>query len=370
MRFLFNRSTYLTPLLYGRGWIFPLRKGWGRLSSLPFWGGLGWGCFLLLPLLFSCVDEKQYDDTPEGNFEALWRIIDEHYCFFDEKERAYGLDWNEVYQRYKPQFNAEMTEAQEFEVLANMLSELRDGHVNLYSTFDVARNWSWHEDFPQNFSNILHRQYMGTDYKIGGSLRYRILDDNIGYVYCGSFSYEIGAGVLDDMLAYLAPCNAIIIDVRDNGGGLITAAEQLASRFINEETLVGYMQHKTGKGHNDFSELKEQRLKPGKGVRWQKRVAVITNRSVFSAANEFVKYMRCAPNVIVVGDRTGGGAGLPFSSELPGGWAVRFSACPMYDRNKQTTEFGMDPDYKVDMTDEDIARGVDTIIEKARKELK
>ena len=42
----------------------------------------------------------------------------------------------------------------------------------------------------------------------------------------------------------------------------------------------------------------------------------------------------------------------------------------MYDRNKQTTEFGMDPDYKVDMTDEDTARGVDTIIEKARKELK
>ena len=37
---------------------------------------------LLLPLflLVSCIDEEQYDNTPQGNFEALWRIIDEHYA--------------------------------------------------------------------------------------------------------------------------------------------------------------------------------------------------------------------------------------------------------------------------------------------------
>ena len=96
----------------------------------------------------------------------------------------------------------------------------------------------------------------------------------------------------------------------------------------------------------------------------------MTNRSVFSAANEFVKYMKCCPNVIVVGDRTGGGAGMPFSSELPNGWSVRFSACPMYDRDKQMTEFGIDPDYKVSLTSDDFARGKDTIIEFARKMIK
>ena len=332
------------------------------------WASVGWGVFFFL-FLFSCVDVDEYPDTPNGNFEALWHIIDEHYCFFDEKKQAYGLDWDEVYQRYQPQFNNTMTESQEFEVLANMLGELRDGHVNLYSAFDVGRNWTWHEDYPQNFSDTLQRRYLGTDYRIGGGMKYRILNDHIGYIYCGSFSSSFGDGNLDDILTYLAPCNGLIIDVRNNGGGQLTLAEQLAARFTNEELLVGYLKHKRGKGHNDFSELKEQILKPGKGVRWQKKVAVLTNRSVFSAANEFVKYMRCCPNVIIVGDRTGGGAGLPFSSELPGGWAIRFSACPMYDRNKQTTEFGIDPDYNVGITDEDFARGLDTIIEKARENL-
>ncbi|EKC55562.1 hypothetical protein LEA_15281, partial [human gut metagenome] len=47
--------------------------------------------------------------------------------------------------------------------------------------------------------------------------------------------------------------------------------------------------------------------------------------------------------VTVMGDRTGGGSGLPFSSELPNGWSVRFSACPVLDVNKQHTEFGMTP---------------------------
>lgn len=152
-----------------------------------------------------------------------------------------------------------------------------------------------------------------------------------------------------------------------DGGGMITSAEELAARFTNESILVGYIRHKTGKGHNDFSPMQEQWLKPGKGLRWQKPVVVLTNRQVYSAANEFVKYMRCCPNVTVVGDRTGGGAGLPFSSELPNGWSIRFSSCPMFDRDKQSTENGMAPDISVSLTMEDFYRNRDTIIETARK---
>ena len=73
------------------------------------------------------------------------------------------------------------------------------------------------------------------------------------------------------------------------------------------------------------------------------------------------------PKVKVVGDHTGGGAGLPYTSVLPNGWTVRFSACPMYDRDKQSVEFGIDPDYKVDLSTADFHRGRDTIIEFARK---
>lgn len=330
--------------------------------------------FLLLAVavlpLASCVDEDEYANTPRDNFEALWRMIDERYCFFDYKASAYGLDWNEVHARYARQIDDGMTDAQLFEVLGNMLGELRDGHVNMYSSWDTSRNWKWHEDFPSNVSDTLLNKYLGTDYRMATGLKYRILDDNIGYIRCASFAGGMGSGNLDEIMMYLAPCDALIIDIRDNGGGLMTSAEKLAARFTNKELLVGYMQHKTGRGHSDFSKMEEQRLKPSSGLRWQKRVAVLTNRAVYSAANEFVKYMRCCPKVVVVGDRTGGGAGMPYSSELPIGWSVRFSACPMYDSNRQSTEFGIAPDYSAALTDADVRRGVDTIIERARQILK
>ena len=320
---------------------------------------------VLLLLLTSCVDQEEYNDDTRGNFEALWHIMDEHYCFFDEK----NVDWNAVHSRYAPQAAGSLSRQQLFDLLSAMLSELRDGHVNLYAPFDMGRYWAWHEDYPKNFSDTLQRRYLGTDYKIAGTVRYRTLDDNVGYVYIGSFQTEPGDGNLDEVLINLAPCRALIVDVRNNGGGQLTAAEQLAARFTNEERLVGYMQHKAGRGHNDFSKMEEQRLKPSKGVRWQKRVAVLTNRSVYSAANEFVKYMKQCPHVVVVGDQTGGGAGLPFSSELPNGWGVRFSACPMYDINKQPTEFGIQPDIHIEIDQDDLLRRYDTIIETARRQI-
>jgi hypothetical protein len=325
---------------------------------------------LLLPLMAACVNEDEYDDTPQGNFEALWKIIDEHYCFLDYKQHEYGLDWQQVYNKYRVRVQGQLTDLQLFEVLTQMLGELRDGHVNLSTSYDYGRYWSWFENYPANVSDTLLRRYMGTDYKIASGLRYRILDDNIGYLRYESFSSPIGEGNIDEALMYMMLCQGLIIDIRGNGGGDLTYAELLAARFCKEKTLVGYTQHKTGKGHSDFSSLEPQYIEPSGNIRWTKPVVVLTNRQVFSAANEFTMYMKAMPMVKVVGDHTGGGAGMPFSSSLPNGWVVRFSAIPTYDAQRQSTEFGIDPDYYVSLSDEDVLKGRDTIIEFARQLLR
>ena len=86
---------------------------------------------------------------------------------------------------------------------------------------------------------------------------------------------------------------------------------------------------------------------------------------ISSESNETILQVRHISKTL--GDKTGGGAGLPFSSTLPNGWTVRFSVCPMYDSQRQSTEFGIEPDYAVNQSDEDFARGKDTLIEFARK---
>lgn len=317
-------------------------------------------------LLSSCVHEPEFDDTPQGNLDALWTIIDEHYCFLDYKHDAIGLDWDAIHSRYSLRLKSSMNKAQLFEVLSEMLAELRDGHVNLYAAHDVGRNWSWYEDYPTNFYQELQNAYLGTDYKIASALKYRILPDNIGYVVCNSFQSAIGDGNLSEVLYYLRTCDGLIVDVRDNSGGDLTNAELLARRFTNERRLVGYIRHKNGRGHSDFSAPVAQYLDPSDGVRWQKRAVILTNRRCYSATNTFVRDVSQCPLVTILGDQTGGGSGLPFNSELPNGWSVRFSASPMFDAQMNQIEFGILPDVSVALTDEDHARGIDTLIEAAR----
>ena len=323
-------------------------------------------------LLTSCITEEATDNSKRGNFETFWRIIDNHYCFFDYKAQRYGLDWNEVYSRYSPAVKESMSQTELFEVLSKMSYELRDGHVNLSASHDVARYGAWFDDYPLNYSDSLERKLLGrtTEHRKTCNIAYKVLEDNIGYVRIPTFDIEVGNGNLEQIMEYLMQCDGLVVDVRNNGGGMLSTAEKVASVFVNKPTVVAYMQHKRGTAHGDFSDPEAITLKPFAGLRWQKKVCVLTNRRTYSAANSFVMYLKNLPNVTIVGDVTGGGAGMPFTSELPNGWGIRFSACPMYDANMQLTEMGITPDIKVDISATDYARSVDTILETARQILR
>ena len=325
----------------------------------------------LLPFFSTCITEDVPDNTPEGNFEALWRIIDTQYCFLDYKHQEYGLDWDKVYREYKNRLTPEMNNKDLFQVLAEMLEELRDGHVNLVARHETSQYREWYDSYPTNFIDTIQRIYLGKDYVVSSGMKYKILEDNIGYIHYESFSSAVGEGNLDEVLNELAICDGLILDVRNNGGGMLTLSDRWAARFTNKKVHTGYISYKTGPGHNDFSSPEAIYLEPASNrVRWQKPVAVLTNRQSYSSTNDFVNKMKQLPKVIVIGDKTGGGSGLPFSSELPNGWSVRFSASPMFDPDMNHIEFGVSPDIKVDMTSEDIHKGVDTIIETAREYLR
>jgi C-terminal processing protease CtpA/Prc len=108
-------------------------------------------------------------------------------------------------------------------------------------------------------------------------------------------------------------------------------------------------------------------VEPSSSIRWQKPVVLLVNRSCYSAANIFVRNMKEMPRVTVMGDQTGGGSGMPFSSELPIGWSVRFSASPSFDARMQQIEFGIEPDVPSSLDTALAAEGKDSMIEDARR---
>ena len=313
-------------------------------------------------LLTGCAQQDEFDSDQVGNFEALWSIMDEHYSFFDYKQ----VNWDEVHQRYRALVSNKMTDRELFDICGEMLKELRDGHTNLIASHDVSRYWIW-EQWPVNYDErIIDEHYLNFDYKLACGIKYQILPSNFGYMYYDSFMSDIGEGNLDLILSYLSTADGLIIDVRNNGGGLLTNVEKLVSRFIGEKTLAGYICHKTGPGHNELSEPYAYYFEPTKNhIHYLKPVVVLANRGSFSATNNFVSIMKSLGNVTIVGDTTGGGCGLPFTSELPNGWRVRFSSCPIMDNKGQLTEFGVAPDIRVDMDPND--RTSDAILDEAVK---
>mgnify|MGYP001080550231 FL=1 len=321
-------------------------------------------------LLPSCHKlEGEYNDGLY-NYDILWRTLDQRYCFFSYK----GIDWDSLYDVHLAQLKRCRTSDEIFKTYCDLMANLHDGHVNLYAAGDMGRYWKWYTDYPRNFSpEVVERYYLGDGYRIAAGLSYTILrpesDRKIGYIRYESFSDGFGEGNLISLFKYLEPCYGLIIDVRDNGGGNLDYAASLAGHFADETTHYGYIRHKTGPGHDDFSTPAPRYIEPSEHIRWLKPVVVLTNRHCYSATNTFVCMMRQLPNVTILGDSTGGGGGLPFNAELPCGWTFRFSAAPMLDADGKQIENGIAPDIFCEMDTVALRNGIDSMIETATDRL-
>lgn len=303
----------------------------------------------------ACSTAPDYSGDPFQNYDQLWETLDRNYGYFDLKLPE-GTTWRDLYHKHRKDLRHGMTNDSLFLVMTELLAELRDGHVNLTSTFDYGRYWAWKTEGPRTFDPNLIEDYLGQDYHIAGGISYRQLPElagterpiPIGYMRVASFASGISDSNISAALNRLKGCLGLIIDIRNNGGGQVTTSDRLAQHFIRERRHIGYIAHKTGPAHDAFSAKKEMWIEALQvGTIWLKPTIVLTNQGVYSAANDFALRMKGLPHVRLVGWKTGGGGGLPMSSELPNGWGVRFSSARTYDASGKDIEFGIDPDYVV-----------------------
>jgi len=301
------------------------------------------------------------DHTPTAIFEQAWKTIDQKYSFLEYKK----IDWDSVGSAYREQVSNTISDDSLFNVLGKMLFHLKDGHVNLRSNFNVSRNWEWFLGFPQNFDlGLLERSYL-TDFRKTGNLMHKRIR-NVGYVYYKSFAESVSENDMDYILETYKDTEGLIIDLRNNGGGDPNNAVTILNRLTDKPTLVGMSYEKTGQNHNAFGLSSEIWINPkADSKKYLGRVILLTNRSCYSATSHFVAWARALPNVTVVGDRTGGGGGLPASIQLSNGWILRYSATIGVDAHDFNFENGTPPDIKIDMNKIDFDNGVDSILERA-----
>ena len=315
------------------------------------------------------MDDNPAND-PQSNFDILWDNINNKYSFLGLK----NINWDSVKTHYQPMVYEGMTEFELFDILDSMLYDLEDGHVNLVSDFDLSRNWNWYLGYPDNFDyKVLEKNYLGDHYRIAGGFTYSIID-SIGYIYYGSFSSGFSVENLNAVINYMDGTKGLIVDVRDNGGGVLNNAFVLAQALVTEEKLALITAEKTGPSRDDFGNELAYTFGPATDYKHYKGpVAVLTNRRCYSATNTFAAIMYAFDNVTLIGDQTGGGGGIPIDNELPNGWRYRFSATrsiiPIGDTSYYDIELGIPPHVQAHNTEARQAEGYDDILETALRVL-
>jgi hypothetical protein len=132
------------------------------------------------------------------------------------------------------------------------------------------------------------------------------LAGNVGYLEIRSFDFE--AGSVDSALAaamtFLHHTDALIVDVRRNGGGEPTMVAAVCSYFMAANTLINRFYWRRS---NRWDEFRTGRPS-GPAYGTAKPVYVLTSDGTFSAAEEFAYDLQTQRRGEIVGDTTGGGA--------------------------------------------------------------
>ena len=342
---------------------------------------------LILVLIFK-IGVSQNDNFKQMRlFEKLWTKIDKNYASFDIK----GINWQESYNKFKPKITADLNQDQLIDTIELMLKPLNDGHVGVVKLrffplriskgFSAERESYYYKEFPSDSlrrllfgaTNSTLVQYGFDSLPIGYNFDENILDfstsDDIGYVH---ISHMEGISVRKTrslMIEFLNKCQgfkAIIIDVRDNQGGLQKVCDQITGAFLVNKKHVSNDYKRKRKSHDSFGKPKPYYCKPISDNPFTGTVIILTNDRTRSAGENFVMSMMDLPNVTIIGDRTEGILGEAKIGILPYGWIYAVNNYKILSPDGINYEdIGIPPDYLIQNKISDITHKKDPLIEKA-----
>jgi retinol-binding protein 3 len=140
-----------------------------------------------------------------------------------------------------------------------------------------------------------------------GYRRVERLAGNVGYLELDNFAHsDFAAGPAAAAMTFLANTDALIIDLRRNGGGSPQGVALLCSYLFDADkpVLLNTLYWRRGDRTDEFWTVKDLA-----GPRYVgKDVYVLTSSRTFSGAEEFTYNLQCLKRATIVGETTGGGA--------------------------------------------------------------
>jgi hypothetical protein len=318
----------------------------------------------------ACVDPT-LAPPPAGTrvalFDEVWRTMDVKYSMFALKK----VNWDSIGQVFRPRAVAAASDNQLARAIGDMLLTLHDRHVTLMTGVSVApMAYQTPHDFDAGGFDAarIDRVYLAQPAVYAGShVRAGVVEPGVGYIRISSFDGTSWMGQVDEALASLDGMRALILDLRDNPGGDSQSAIDVAGRFADKRRAYAYVTMRNGPRRDDFSAPVTQYIQPTGARSFRGPVLLLTNRRVYSAAEDFALAMRQLPNVTILGDTTAGSSGRPVTHELSNGWTYTVSTWIEYDLDHRPIEdAGIAPSTVVRPTRAELSAGSDVVFTAAR----
>lgn len=293
--------------------------------------------------------DRRYCSTYTAQFETVWTGIDQGYLFWDHDT----VNWDDVYERMLPVFKAfdakgSATDAELTNAYQSMVNGLLDHHMyvqvkNLKTGNAVYADPAWdevpnrdyyHYTFFDQQASLLSSMPGVTEYKAGGNsfpCYFALFPGNngkkIAYLRFRSFQITSVANYLS--VSELMPLRAfygndvangvtngwagrdeveaVIIDVRGNGGGLLADLTPVVASLSSTDIDLGYSRTKEGLGRLDYSAWTPFVIKcPNNHISADKKVVVLTDVNSVSCSELTALMIQSLPNGTVIGERTYG----------------------------------------------------------------
>jgi len=203
------------------------------------------------------------------------------------------------------------------------------------------------------------------DRKNSGFQRVEVLEGNIGYIDFWGFDTvnERSKKRAEVVMAMIADTDAIIFDLRKNGGGSADMVRLLSSYLFEQPVHLNSIYWKSSDTTSEFWTFAKVNGKAQPKV----PVYVLTSLDTFSAAEEFAYNLKALKRAVVVGEVTKGGANPWKFFDLEQGFQVAIPIAKAFNPITKTNweGVGVQPDIKVSKD-----KAFDTAYELALKNLK
>ncbi|EGT3605457.1 S41 family peptidase [Clostridium perfringens] len=381
--------------------------------------------FILISTLVACgnkvdISTPLAEEQKIEDFNYLYNTIEENYPFLETNKRLNNVDWLSKKEEYLQRVKNTKSDIEFLMTLNSILSELNNGHTHMITNssqfrdfreiYSMNKGWQKKVQLPVlNNKKALARYNIDKNEKIQvlnqeknektegirNASTKDIVEGKIGYIYIPQMIsyYNMGNDIelIDEYLNNIKEYQALIIDIRGNGGGdsyywisylvpklIDKVYENTTYSFWKDgEIINNYLKKSKVKYSTGFGEVKDldtiklvnlpvevkenfkyyskntMEISPSEdSINFKGNIYLLVDKLVYSSSEAFASFAKQTGFATLIGERTGGdGIGSdPLLHMLPNsGYIFRFSKdMGTTADGTSSEEFKTEPDYLIE----------------------